>query len=83
MIISNDNEVVLSTSNTYKCISKNEGTVLLRPSQVKKYPGSIIKCKIINIGIIIPPNISLNMFDEEIIDGIEWCIIIYNNKYYY
>lgn len=83
MIISTDNVKIEQNISTYKCPIINEGTVLLFPSQVKKYLGSYLKHKIVGMGIILPKGYILDVVTEETIDNIKWSLIIYNGRYYY
>ena len=83
MKITTDNMSVDSSINTYKCPVIGEGTVLLLPSQVKKYLGSYSKHKLISFGILLPKNTIVNIISEEVINGNKWLLVVYNNTYYY
>ena len=83
MKITTDNMSVDNNINTYKCPVICDGTVLLLPSQVKKYLGSYNKHKLIGFGILLPKDSTVNVISEEIITGNKWLLVVYNNKYYY
>ena len=83
MLIAIDNLGVDKNIETIKCPVSGDGTVLLLPSQVKKYLGSFILHKNMNVGIILPGNYILDIISEEIIDNEKWLLVSYNNTYYY
>ena len=83
MKITTDNVSVDNSINTYKCPVINDGTVLLKPSQIKKYLGSYIKHKITGFGILLPKGFILDIVSTDIIDGNDWLVVSYNNTYYY
>lgn len=83
MIISTDNTVVNENVTTHKCSVINEGTVLLLPSQVKKYLGSYTRHKIMNTGLLFIKGTILDAVSEETIDNRKWSLVVYRNKYYY
>ena len=83
MKVTTDNMTIDNNITTYKCPVNGDGTVLLLPSQVKKYLGSYIKHKITNFGILLSKGYLIDVLSEENINNIEWLLVIYNKKYYY
>lgn len=83
MKITTDNIMVDNNITTYKCPVIGNGTVLLLPSQVKKYLGSYIKHKLTNFGILLSKGYLLDIVSEEDINNSKWLLVIYNKKYYY
>lgn len=84
MNITLDNLAVPSAVKYCICdIKDNKYTIIFKPSEVKKYLGSIEKHAYLSIGIKI--NNPVNVITTEIDNStkIEWCLISYNNMYYY
>lgn len=83
MKITTDNLKVDPNEILYSCPATKDGAVLLKPSEVNKYLGSVIKHKILNIGIILSFNTMINIIEREVINNANWYLVSYNNMYYY
>jgi hypothetical protein len=84
VIIMNDFTNISDSLELTKCTILNR-TVLLEPSEVNGYLGSVESYEMLGRGIILNPGDQVDVVCKDIddLERYNWCIIIFNNKYYY